>query len=145
MAWTTLNPRNVGCKSAAGTFSATDVQRTSTGGDPPNVAVSLAADNDGAIYPEPNVVKSTSGYVYGKLVAWDAETNGVTIATGGIQTFTKSAASVAGDIGQGIIGDSTNNAGEVDTSTGTNRRGLVIGRNGTTLFVDLDVGARTTA
>ena len=143
MAWTTLDPRNVGCRSADGTFSATDIQRTSTGGDPPNIAVSLAADNDNAIYPEPNVIKSTTGAVYGKLVAWDPATNGVTIATGGIQTFTKSGASVAADIGKGIIGDNTNNAGEVNTTAGESR-GIVVARNGTTLFVDLDTTTRTT-
>ena len=147
MPWTTLDPRTVGCKSAANnSFSATDVQRDSNG-NIPNVAVCLT-DSADAVYPTPTVQKSTTAgnLIYGKLVSWDPETYDVSVATGGIQSFTKSSAAVSGDIGKGIIPDTTN-AGQVDTATAATdvARGTVVAYNGTTLFVDLEVSFKTQA
>lgn len=106
------------------------------------------ADSDNATEPTPTVgaADATNTAIYGKMeftipalgdatgvsgnqLTYDI---GANVITDGIVEFTKSSASVAGDIGLGVIGAASN---EVDTSaTGT---GKVVARNGTTLWVDL--------
>jgi len=128
------------CKNAStGGFSAADNNT-----DAPDIAVGLV-DSDSVTYPDvkPTVRKAVAAddNIYGKFVHYEVATNEVTIARGGIQSFVKSAASVAADIGMGIIGVAT--AGQVDTADNKGS-GVVIGRNGTTVWVDLDAGSRGT-
>lgn len=136
------DPRHRTCKNASsGGFALADNDSTSP------IAVGLV-DSDGVGYPDikPTVRKAVAAdnNVYGVFVGFDQGTSEVTVATGGIQAFVKSSASAATDIGDGISGDDTNNAGEV--TTGDNKgSGVVVGRNGTTLWVDLDASTRGTA
>lgn len=112
-----------------------------------NIPVRLI-DSDNATDPTPTVrpTDGTDNVVYGKLEtaipalgdATGVSGNQLTYGLGanviidGIVEFTKSAASVAGDIGLGVQGAANN---EVDThADGTGR---VVARNGTTLWVDL--------
>ena len=105
-------------------------------------------DSDNATDPTPTVAATdgTDNVIYGKLEATlDAfgDATGVSgnqitydmganVIVDGIVEFTKSAASVAGDIGLGVQGAANN---QVDThADGTGR---VVARNGTTLWVDL--------
>ena len=136
------DPRHRTCKNASsGGFAAADNRATTP------IAVGLV-DSDGVGYPDikPTVRKAVvaDNNIYGVFVGYDVGSGDVTVATGGIQAFTKSAASADTDIGFGISGDDTTNAGEV--TTGTNKgSGVVVGRSGTTLWVDLDGNSRGTA
>ena len=136
------DPRHRTCKNASsGGFGASDNESTTP------IAVGLV-DSDGVGYPDikPTVRKAVSAdnNVYGVFVGYDVGSGDVTVATGGIQAFTKSAASAATDIGDGISGDDTTSAGQV--TTGDNKgSGVVVGRSGSTLWVDLDASSRGTA
>ena len=139
MSWQVLPTRNVQCQpvNPDTTFTAED----NTVGY--NVAVALSGDSDGSSVPMPTIYKSTTvgDYIYGTLVVWDNTAKLATVATGGILEFEKATASVAGDIGRGIVPDTTT-AGKVDTGAGA-ARGRVVARNGNSLFVDMQVGAVT--
>ena len=106
------------------------------------------ADSNNATEPTPTVgpADATNTAIYGKMentigalgnptgVSGNELTYemGASVIVDGIVEFTKSAASVGGDIGMGVVGAANN---QVDTSaTGT---GKVVARNGTTLWVDL--------
>lgn len=137
MAWQVLENEELQCKplDPDTSFSAADNSSEH------EIGVQLA-DSDGATIGVPTVQKlAADGIPYGKFVVWDDTVKELTVATGGIQTFTKSSASVSADIGKGIIGDASNT---VKTSSGT-ARGMVIARNGTTLYVDMRVGLVTNA
>ena len=129
------------CKNdATAPFSADDNTSAS------QFAAALSTDNSGVAYPDlkPSVQKPAAVdlVIYGKFMNLDQGSGDVTVATGGIQSFTKSSTGATDDIGRSII--STTTAGLVDTSE-TAGIGMVIGYNGTTLFVDLDKTARPTA
>ena len=147
MAWSQKEQRIATCvPAAATTFSQADNAHGS------NVAVVLsAAPNINQDYPFPTVAKTSAitDVVYGKVVNYEdnGETNTsgaagnrrVGIVTGGVVSFTASAAAAVGDVGKGISGSTT--AGAVTVATGGGGRGAIvaIGDAGLTLWVDLDV------
>ena len=141
MSWQILDNEEVQCKPVNAETSFTAADNLATAG---NIAVELA-DTDDATFPMPTVQKGTTdGAVpYGKLVVWDDTVKELTVATGGIQTFTKSSPSTASDIGKGIRIDGSTD-GTVKTDTGE-ARGTIIARNGTTLYVDMRGGVVTNA
>ena len=128
------------CRSAStGGFAVADNQSTTP------IAASLA-DVTGMAYPnlKPVVKKADTGNepIYGKFESFDQGSEDVTIATGGIQSFQKSTAHAAADIGRGIIAGAA--AGQVETSA-TQGVGMVVGRGaGNLIWVDLDAGTRGT-
>jgi len=146
MAWSQKEQRIATCvPAAATTFTQTDNAHGS------NVAVVLsAAPNVNQDYPFPTVAKTSAitDVVYGKLVNFEENNETSTtaagdrragIVTGGIVSFTASAAAAVGDVGKGISGSTT--AGAVTVATGGGGRGAIvaIGDAGLTLWVDLDV------
>lgn len=141
MGWQVTDDRNIQCAPvAANSFSASD--NTST--TPIAVGFVPGTTDNVVDYPKPKVAKADgdSYLIYGKFVVYDEAVGEVTVATGGIQSFEKESASVAADIGKGIIGGGT--AGKVDIGTGVSR-GCVVARSGTTLWVDLDATPVTLA
>ena len=110
------------------------------------IAVSLT-DVSGMAYPDlkPAVKKADTGGepIYGKFDSFDQGSDDITVVTGGIQSFLKSTAHAAGDIGDGIIAGAA--PGQVETSA-TQGVGQVVGRGaGNIIWVDLDAGTRGTA
>ena len=127
MGWE-LSGRTIGCLPERTTsFSAAD----NTSDD--NIVVTLV-DNALITSPKPRVKKanSTDKVIYGKFSHWDAGAGEAVVQTDGIVEMTKGTTGVTGDIGLGVEA-----ASETTVATAATGVGIVIGYNGTTLYVDL--------
>lgn len=126
-----------GAKNAAGVLSGF-VKADNDAGLAVTITPGGTTDNVNT-FGEPLVQKTAAAgdIVYGILLTVDDGAQKLTVAAEGIVRVRKNAASVAADIGRGIIG--TTDAGQVTTiNTPGSGKGKVIARDGNYLWVDLN-------
>ena len=100
------------------------------------LAVAVVQDNV-STDPTPNVqlVSATNTKVYGVVATFNSATQRCGVIRSGIVPVRKSGASASGDMATGIVGDAN---GQVDAGTAGTGTGVVVGRTGSILWVDLD-------
>lgn len=100
------------------------------------LAVTCVADNE-TTDPTPNVqlTSATNTRVYGVVATFNPATQRCGVIRTGVVPIRKNAASAAGDMGTGVLGAAN---GQVDAGTSGDGTGVVVGRSGNILWVDLD-------
>ena len=110
------------------------------------LAVTLSTTDNNTGRPEPRVTLADAQgeQIYGALVTLSPGSQRCGIVTSGIVPFRRNSGSAAGDIGNGIWGDSTVAGQVVPSNAPTKGRGIIVARDTNRVFVDLDMSGQNT-